>query len=424
MSTVEFWGGVGVIGSSKIIVTDGGHRVMLDFGMDVPAGADLFRAPVTVRPERHLAQRLRMGAAPRIGGVYDPALLDDGDPLAAEVMPTALFLTHGHIDHCGLAGFVRPEVPVHASPETVALLTALAEAGDGLPGGDPLWHPVAAETPVTVGPMTVERIDVDHDTPGASGYLVTTSDGVLAFTGDIRFHGRAPERSWHFADRAAGCDLLITEGTALGLGLPAGPPRNEDDVAGDFAAALTEAGQDLLLLGLYPRDLERVEEFLKIAGAAGRRIVWGDRVASFLRATGIEGVLSWSELGLAALRAEPGAFVYQPDMGTLSDIAELADLPIGPGTVWLHANGEPLGPFESRWQLFTEWLDGLGVPLRRIGSFGHATADDLHALVHRVAPKTVVPIHTQAPDLLHPTGTTTRLIPRFAQKYRMDGREA
>jgi ribonuclease J len=272
--------------------------------------------------------------------------------------------------------------------------------------------------------MTVERITVDHDTPGASGYLVTTSDGVLAFTGDIRFHGRAPERSWRFAERAAGCDLLITEGTALGLGLPAGPPRTEDDVTTDFAAALAAANRDLVLLGVYPRDLERVAEFIEIAVAAGRRIVWGDRTAAFLDAAGIEGVVPFGSVGLEGLRAEPGAFVYQPEVGDLSGIADLADLPIGAGTVWLHANGEPLGPFESRWQLFTEWLDALDVPLQRIGSFGHATADDLHAMVHRVAPKIVVPIHTHSPDLLHPTGPTGRLIPQFARGYRMDGSEA
>ncbi|RAG87555.1 hypothetical protein DN069_00750 [Streptacidiphilus pinicola] len=424
MTTVEFWGGVGLIGSSKVLVSEGSHRVLLDFGTDIPADADLFRPPVALRPGRELAQRLRVGAAPRIGGLYDPAQLDAGDPLAERGAHTEVFLTHGHIDHCGLAGFVDPRIPVHASPATIALLTALAACGDGLPGGDPAWQPLPEQQPVQVGPMTVERITVDHDTPGASGYLVTTSDGVLAFTGDIRFHGRNPERSWHFAERAAGCDVLVTEGTALGLGLPAGPPRTEDDVAADFAAALAAADRDLVLLALYPRDLERVTEFLDIAAAAGRRIVWGDRVAAFLAEAGIADVLAWSSLGADALRADPGGFVLQPDLGDLRGIADLGDLPLGPKTVWLHANGEPLGPFEPRWELFTEWLAALDVPLRRIGSFGHATADDLHTFVHRVAPKVLVPIHTQAPDLLHPLPPTRRVIPAYARPYRMDGSEA
>ncbi|WP_084724636.1 MBL fold metallo-hydrolase [Streptacidiphilus melanogenes] len=424
MTTVEFWGGVGLIGSSKILVTEGTHRVLLDFGTDIPREADLFRPPVSLRQGRELAHRLRVGAAPRITGLYDPAQLDAGDPLGSAGPDTQVFITHGHIDHCGLAGFVDPRIPVHASPATIALLTALAAVGDGLPGGDPDWQPLPDETPVQVGPMTVERITVDHDTPGASGYLVTTGDGVLAFTGDIRFHGRNPERSWHFAERAAGCDMLVTEGTALGLGLPPGPPRTEDDVRADFATALAAADRDLVLLAMYPRDLERVTEFLEVATAAGRRIVWGDRTAAFLREAGVPDPLAWTAVGLDALRAEPGAFVYQPDLGDLRGIADLGDLPIGPKTVWLHANGEPLGPFESRWQLFTEWLTALNVPLQRIGSFGHATADDLHTFVHRVAPKVLVPIHTQAPDLLHPLAPTRRMIPDYAVPYRLDGSRA
>ncbi|MBW8806425.1 MAG: MBL fold metallo-hydrolase [Catenulisporales bacterium] len=420
-TTVEFWGGVGVIGSSKVLITEGDHRVLLDFGLDIPRGTDLFRPPVVPRPQSYLADRLRVGAAPRLPGVYDPAMLEPGDPLGEQGPATAVFVSHAHIDHCGLVGALRPGAEVYAAPETVAVMSALAKAGDGLPGGDPDWRPLAEAAPVAFGPLTVERVTVDHDVPGASGYLVTTSDGLLAFTGDIRFHGRAPERAWRLAERAAGCEMFVTEGTALGLPAFPGPVRTEDDVERDFAEALDAAAGDLVLLAMYPRDLERVREFIAVADAAGRRIVWGEAVAVFLRELGAEGVVAYSEVGLAGIRADPGAFVYQPDLRDLRGIPDLADLPVGPGTVWLHANGEPLGPFESRWSLFTEWLDALKIPLRRIGSFGHATADDLHTLVHRVAPRTVVPIHTDAPERLHPVGGPRRLLPDLARAYDLGG---
>ncbi|WP_194896629.1 MBL fold metallo-hydrolase [Catenulispora pinisilvae] len=425
-ATVEFWGGVGVIGSSKVLITEGDHRVLLDFGLDIPRGTDLFRPPVVPRQHRYLADRLRVGAAPRVPGVYDPAMIEpvagiDAAPLAEEGPATAVFVSHAHIDHCGLVGTLRPGIEVHAAPETVAVMRALAEAGDGLPGGDPDWQGLADSTPVRFGPMTVERITVDHDVPGASAYLVTTSDGVVAFTGDIRFHGRAPERAWRLAERAAGCEMFVTEGTALGLPVFPGPVRTEDDVVRDFASALADARGDLVLLAMYPRDLERVAEFIEVAGAAGRQILWGEAVAAFLRALDIQGVVAYSEVGLEAIQAAPGDWVYQPDLRDLRGIPDLADLPVGDRTVWLHANGEPLGPFESRWALFMEWLDVLGIPLRRIGSFGHATADDLHTLVHRVAPRTVVPIHTDAPERLHPVAGPTRLLPILAQPYDLGG---
>lgn len=421
-ASVEFWGGVGVIGSSKVLIRDGGHRVLLDLGLDIPKDGDLFRVPAAPRPGRELADRLRVGAAPAIPGIFDPAALAAGDPLAEAVEPTSLFLTHPHIDHVGLAGFVRPEVPVHASPDAIALLGALDEAGDALPGprvfaGDAGWRPVEAGAAVRVGPMTVERFDVDHDVPGASGYRVTTGDGVLAFTGDFRFHGHRPELSWAFAEAVAGADVLVTEGTTLSWE-EIHPLRTEVDVNRMFEAELA-GNPDLVVMAIYPRDFDRVRDFTAIAAAAGRRVLWPARTAAFLRAAGFQDVLAVEDAGLDAVRAAPGGHVIQFDA---DDIPSLLDMPLGGRSVFVHANGEPLGPFEPRWQLFADWLAKLGVPLRRIGCSGHAYQDDLHEFVRMINPKVLVPIHTFSPYRVHPTGSTARLVVDYAQAYDFAGR--
>ncbi|HEY3982045.1 MAG TPA: MBL fold metallo-hydrolase [Streptosporangiaceae bacterium] len=191
MARIEFWGGVGVIGSSKVLIHDGGHRVLLDLGLDIPRGSDLFRSPAALPRGRELSARLRVGAAPAMAGLYDPAALDPGDPLGEPAEPAAVFISHPHIDHVGLAGFLRADIPAYASPDAIALLRALDHGGETLPGprdfssAETSWRRMPAGAAVQVGPIRVERLDVDHDVPGASGYRVTTSDGVLAFTGDI-----------------------------------------------------------------------------------------------------------------------------------------------------------------------------------------------------------------------------------------------
>lgn len=135
MATIEFWGGVGVIGGSKILIQQDGHRVLLDIGLDIPSGGDLFRLPVRRRPGRELADRLRLGGAPALPGLFAPEALEAGSPLAEPAGETAVFVSHPHIDHVGLAGFVRPEVPVHAHTDAVDVLTALAATGQGLTHG-------------------------------------------------------------------------------------------------------------------------------------------------------------------------------------------------------------------------------------------------------------------------------------------------
>lgn len=421
-ASVEFWGGVGVIGSSKVLIRDGGHRVLLDLGLDIPKDGDLFRVPAAPRPGRELADRLRVGAAPAIPGLFDPTALAAGDRLAEPVEPTSLFVTHPHIDHVGLVGFVRPEVPVHAAPETIAMMNALEKGREGLPGprafaGDGAWRPVEPGEVLRVGPMTVERFDVDHDVPGASGYRVTTGDGVLAFTGDFRFHGHRPERSWGFAEAVAGADVLVTEGTTLSWE-EIHPLRTEVDVNAMFEAELA-GNPDLVMLAMYPRDFDRVRDFTGIAEAAGRRVLWPGHTAAFLRAAGFDDALSVDEVGLEAVHAAPGAYVVQLDA---DDIPSLLDMPFGPRSSFVHANGEPLGPFEPRWQLFVDWLAKLGVPLRRIGCSGHAYQDDLHEFVRMINPKVLIPIHTFSPYRVHPTGSTARLVVDYAQAYDFAGR--
>lgn len=417
MSTVEFWGGLGVIGSSKILIRDGGHRVLLDIGLDIPAGGDLFRSPVTERPGRQLADRLRVGAAPRVPGLFAPEFLPAGDPLSTPDGETAVFLSHPHIDHVGLAGFVRNDIPLHAHADAVRLLAALAATGNGLPGREPEWRPLTAGETRRFGPIEVECVPVDHDVPGAAGYLVRTSAGTLAYTGDIRFHGRHPDRSWDFVDRAAGCQLLVTEGTTLGWPAPDGPPRADRDVADSFAAALRDT-PGLVLLAMYPRDVERAHEFVELARANGRTIVWPQPVADFLRRVGVPGAVSWDTVTLDAVSATPSTFVVQPEP---YDFPSLLDLPIGPDSIFVHANGEPLGAFDPRWAVFTDWLSTLDVPLTVIGCSGHASQDDLHHMVERIRPGVVFPIHTTEPTRLHPPAGVRRVVAGYGVRYGFDG---
>ncbi|HWC83607.1 MAG TPA: MBL fold metallo-hydrolase [Pseudonocardiaceae bacterium] len=419
LASIEFWGGLGVIGSSKILVREGGHRVLLDVGLDIPGEANLFRAPVGERPGRELADWLRVGGAPHLPGLYDPAALPADHPLAAPFDgDTAVFISHPHIDHVGLAGFVRPEIPVHAHTEAVDVLTALTASGAGLPGGDPVWHRLAAGQTVRVGEIEVECVPVDHDVPGACGYLVRTPDGSLAYTGDLRFHGRHADRSWSFVERAAGVDALVIEGTTLSFAQPDGPFRTEDDVRTSFVDSLRES-TGLVLLSLYPRDIERVTDFLTAAAESGRTVVWPAKTAKFLRDFGVAGISTWGAgADLADVQAKPGEYVVVPDVSALPD---LLDLPLRPGDVFVHANGEPLGEFDPRWAVFVDWLDHLGVQLRKIGCWGHASPEDLHTMVERVAPKAVFPIHTFEPTRLYPPSTVRRVVPQYGQFYNLAG---
>jgi len=387
--------------------------VMLDLGPAIPGKEGLLRDPVRSRVGQELRDRLRTGEAPRVEHLYRTEALGEGLHLAGGGDGrTALFVSHCHIDHSGLLGWVADDIPIYASPGTVAMLDALERAGDPLEGGR--HHVVAMEAgaPHSFGPFEVVRYDVDHDVVGASGYAVRTGDGVVAYSGDLRLHGRHPELTEAFAHAVRGAAAFVVEGTMLSAN-PALAARDERAVDRLFAQALADT-PGLVLMSIYPRNIERVEAFVDIAREHSRRILWPKQMARFLAEWGLPGIETYQPEMAPQIRSSPGNFVVQTTTERLTDLLELG---CGPGACFVHANGEPLGPFQPIWDVLQDWLRHLDVPFRTIGTSGHAFVDDLHHIVGTVAADTVYPIHTFDPYHLQPPPGTTRIIPCYGKSY-------
>lgn len=412
MARLRFYGGVGVIGATKVVVEQDGWRVLLDMGADIPGREGLVRSPLRLPAGSELRARLLLGEAPPIEHLYRSDAVEGTGVAAGDDGRSALFISHCHIDHVGLLGWVDPAVPIYAAEETVRMLDVLEAAGQGLEGGRVPVRPLAEGESMAVGPLVVERYRVDHDVPGASGYLVHTEDGVVAYPGDLRLHGRHPELSERFAERARGAAVLLMEGTTLS-GDPRQPVRPESQVDAAFDEELGRAS-GLALLSVYPRDIERLAAFTAIAARRGRRILWPPATAAFLRAWGLEDIRELDDETLDEVRQEPSRFVVQL---AANELGTLLDLPVGPGSVFLHANGEPLGPFQAGWDLLHQWLARLQVPFTVIGSSGHATPHDLHRIVEIVQPSVVYPIHTADPYRLLPPPGTLRVLAEYGRWY-------
>lgn len=416
MARLRFYGGVGVIGATKVAVEQDGWRVLLDLGSDIPGREGLVRSPVVLPPGAGLKARLRLGEAPPIDHLFRADAVEGTGVAGGADGRTALFVTHAHIDHVGLLGWVDPAVPIYAAEETARMLDALEGAGQGLEGGPAGVRPLAEGEPVEVGPLRVERLLVDHDIPGASGYLVHTDDGVVAYPGDLRLHGRHPGHTEAFADRARGAAALLMEGTSL-TGDPRQTTRPESAVDAAFDEQLART-PGLVLLSAYPRDVERVSALAAVAARRGRRILWPPATAAFLRGYGVDDVHELDAAVLAEVRAQPSRFVVQL---AANELGTLLDLPLGPGSVFLHANGEPLGPFQAGWEVLQQWLARLQVPFTVIGSSGHATPYDLHRFVELVRPRVLYPVHTTDPYRLLPPPGTLRVLPEYGRWYPVAG---
>jgi ribonuclease J len=226
----------------KFLVEHGESRCLFDFGREHAPGRDPFSLGLRPRSGRELADLIAVGVAQPIPGVYA------GDPWDER---THLFISHMHLDHTGLIGHLGPDVPLYY-PDAMEPVREGASSSGYLPWRAPAGTRVSDGETITVGSIAVRFVAVDHDLPGASGFLITTPEATIAFTGDHRWHGLHPELTAGFAEAARGADLLIQEGVGLGYLASdlAQPQLSEAEAIAELQRAAVEA-RGLLIVNCY-----------------------------------------------------------------------------------------------------------------------------------------------------------------------------
>jgi ribonuclease J len=383
----------------KFTVEHGDHRVLFDFGLEHAPGRAPFSLGLEPRVGRELADLLAVGSASRMEGLYDRW---DGR--------TAVFISHLHLDHTALVRFLHPDVPLHY-PEAMEELRAAVAAAGYLPWRRPEGTPLADRRPVAWGDIEVTPVAVDHDLPGATGYLVRTPDLYLAYTGDHRWHGLHPELTAAFTEAARGADVLVQEGVLLEPApaaadgaAPRLPRLSEQDVIAGFGSLL-ESSPGLVVANLYPMNRERVAQLAATAAAHGRRLVLEPQAAIM---AGHGDLLQVDEV-----REAPSRFVVQL---SYEGLPTLLDLSPPAGSVYAHSNGPPLGQYDPTYEVMSSWVRQLDLGFVHLGSSGHSWPADIVRTVEGVAPGLVIPVHSRAPQALRVPGVPT-LIPAAMRPY-------
>lgn len=290
MTHLIFYQGLHAIGGTVAEICTPAARCLFDFGPSSESG----REPgVLARPAHLLADNLRLHSIPRIAGIYSRRRLENISllPCEEEKRPVFFLISHMHIDHMGMLGMLGEKIPVYMTEESLSLYRALYEAGMPEEAVHKNCTGIRCGIPETVGDITFAALPVDHDVPGACAFSISTPDGTVAYTGDLRLHGFCGERTLDFARRVKGCDVCITEGVTAGFvedfeavkpsAETAPAHRTEKDVLREIADA-AEQTDGMVFLNTYDRNLERMRRLpllLKQAGKVcfrrpGRHFCW------------------------------------------------------------------------------------------------------------------------------------------------------
>jgi ribonuclease J len=386
----------------KFVVDHDGVRAMFEMGIEHSPGAMPFSLGLQPRPGRELPDLQAVGMAPRGTGV-----------LGTWDRRTSLFVSHMHLDHVALVHAVHPDVPMYYPQRMEPLREACVRAGY-VPWREPPGIQVADRRQVRVGEIQVEFVAIDHDLPGATGFLVRTPDLSLAYTGDHRWHGFHPEVTERFAEAARGVRVLLQEAVSLSWDPPGpetagagvlGPDAGEEDVVRAFGDVLDRAG-GLVVVNLYPMNRLRVHAFGAACAARGRVLVLERQAAAMA-----DWPLVLEDVG--SVLHDPRRYCVQLEFASLPS---LIDLRPPAGSIYVHSNGVPLGPYDPAYQVMLAWVRAIGLELVTLGSSGHSRPADVRRMVEVVAPAVVLPVHSRRPEALLVPGVPT-LVPEVGRRY-------
>jgi len=123
---------------------------------------------------------------------------------AAGKRPTAVLLTHAHLDHAGTAGSFAHDVPVYVHPEDLPAFTDYqAWGGMSAVELDAVrdLRTFADGDVLKVAGFAIEVLHTPGHTPGSSSFRV--DDDVLICTGDLVFAGTIGRSDFANSDPAA-----------------------------------------------------------------------------------------------------------------------------------------------------------------------------------------------------------------------------
>ena len=444
---LTFYGGVNEIGGNKILLEDKDTKVFLDFGKGFSRRSRYFEEYLNPRTANGIVDFLTMGLLPDIGGVYRDDLLKLAGRKSEEPEVDAVLLTHAHADHADYISFLHEDIPIYMGETCHLILQALEERSSRTLEKEVLSYmprpynrkdePVRRKVNTfrtgdkfKVGSLDVEPIHVDHSVPGAYGFIIHTSDGPIAYTGDIRLHGTKSDMTKEFVEKARQAKpiALITEGTRVDEEW-----KEESEELVHKESNKIVSGTDRLVFADFNfKDVDRMRTFYNIAKENGRKFVVKLNDAYFLKYLSQDPKLNVPSLD------DEDVVIYLPKKGsgTYSDsdykgsekqfldrhnawtadqiatrkskvlcalgfysFTSLIDIKPRPGAVYIHSASEPYTEEQEISEERTDnWLAHFGMNKFQCHCSGHARGRDLLETVKTINAKALFPIHTEHPE--------------------------
>ena len=130
MVSLTVYDGANGIGGNKLYLEDGGKGVLLDFGKNFGKYGQFYEESLKSRDTRGIHDLMYLDLLPKLN-IYRPDLIpaDLSMGLYPSLNIAAVLLSHAHMDHSGIIGMLRKDIPIVASPESMVIMKGMQDTG-------------------------------------------------------------------------------------------------------------------------------------------------------------------------------------------------------------------------------------------------------------------------------------------------------
>lgn len=459
MVSITFYGGVKEIGGNKILVKDGDASIFLDFGMSFGKVGKYFEEYLKPRTAAGMEDYLEMGLLPDLKGIYrsDHLKMIGREPEEPEI--DAVFISHAHADHVNYVTFLHEDIPIHCGETCHNIIEAVSESGGRKIDFEIIdfkkrpilnqkdeaikrkFEKFRTGKKIKVGNMEIEPIHVDHSVPGAYGFIVYTSDGTIAYTGDMRVHGSNSEMTMDFINKAAGEDIdaLITEGTRIDQ-----IERSSEKEVYEKCDTEISKTNKVVFADFNFKDVDRLRTFVQLAEKHDRKFVIGFKEACLLKRYSEDGRLKVPRLDddrIIIYKARKGTGTYiDKDYGVCEreyykgsnvwsydeilqnqdkllvflnfwNLNNLIDMKPKPESLFIHSLSEAFNEeMEISEKRENNWIEHFELRKIQAHCSGHANGKELKELIEKISAKEIYPVHTEHPGMFRDLSSKIKIV--------------
>ena len=365
------------IGGNIVEIASDSTRILLDVGLELDTEEIIL---------------------PAVDGLFENSTFD------------AVFISHYHGDHLGLAYYIDKNIPLYIG-ESSYRIVATADAYKRCPTISPSGFLKHGQS-ITIRDITVTPYLCDHSAFDSYMLLCECGGETILYTGDFRSNGRKSfEKLLQVLPNKV--EKLICEGTTLSR--PGTVPLTEKDLEAKAVEMLRATDGPVFVLQ-SSTNIDRIVTMYRAAKRSGRAFleelymaeitaaiggsipnpVFSD-VFAFITNPNRYELLSKYKNRIGKERIAKTSFVMCVRSSMLRYLKSLSKLMSFDGGLLIYSMWEGYKK-QPQMQAFLDACSEMGLSIISLHTTGHADPQTIRTLITHTNPNEIIPIHTEAPE--------------------------